>query len=155
MSHERYLLLDNLRSLQNVGALFRTADGAGFSKIYLTGITPTPPRKEISKTALGAELSVPWEWYENPIEILTLLRENSVQIIGLEQSPRSIPYTELILNSKASCLILGNEISGVSQSLLQFSDTIIEIPMLGIKQSLNVGTAGGICMYHLLELAPK
>lgn len=155
MSHERYLLLDNLRSLQNVGALFRTADGAGFSKIYLTGITPTPPRKEISKTALWAELSVPWEWYENPIEILTLLRENSVQIIGLEQSPRSIPYTELILNSKASCLILWNEISGVSQSLLQFSDTIIEIPMLGIKQSLNVGTAGGICMYHLLELAPK
>ncbi len=69
----RFLLLDNVRSLQNVGALFRTADGAGFSKIYLTGITPTPPRKEISKTALGAELSVPWEWYENPLEILNEL----------------------------------------------------------------------------------
>ena len=75
MTNSRFLLLDNIRSMQNVGALFRTADGAGFQKIYLTGITPTPPRKEISKTALGAELTVPWEWYEDALEILAKLQK--------------------------------------------------------------------------------
>lgn len=155
MNSPQYLLLDSIRSLQNVGALFRTADGAGFEKVYLTGITPTPPRKEISKTALGAELFVPWEWYENPVEILAKLRADGVRIIALEQSPKSIPYTELPSFSGGSCLILGNEISGVSPKLMDFADVIIEIPMLGQKQSLNVGTAGGICMYRMRELATK
>jgi len=150
-----YLLLDSIRSLQNVGALFRTADGAGFSKVYLTGITPTPPRKEISKTALGAELFVPWEWYEDPVEILAKLRADGVRIIALEQSSKSIPYTELPAFPEGACLILGNEISGVSPGLMEFADVIIEIPMLGQKRSLNVGTAGGICMYRMLELAGK
>jgi tRNA G18 (ribose-2'-O)-methylase SpoU len=101
-----FLLLDNIRSLQNVGALFRTADGAGFDMIYLTGITPTPPRKEISKTALGAESFVPWEWYEDPIRILTELKNRGVRIVALEQSPQSIPYTELAIGADSACLIL-------------------------------------------------
>lgn len=153
--YSRFLLLDNIRSLQNVGALFRTADGAGFDKIYLTGITPTPPRKEISKTALGAELSVSWEWYEDPLDILEELRQQGVHIVALEQSPRSIPYTEVSLGNRSVCLVLGNEISGVAPEILEYSETVIEIPMLGGKQSLNVGTAGGICMYKFLELAGK
>jgi len=155
MKNSRFLLLDNIRSMQNVGALFRTADGAGFQKIYLTGITPTPPRKEISKTALGAELTVPWEWYEDPLEILGKLRQQWVQIVTLEQSSRSIPYTEISLESRPVCLVLGNEVSGVWSQILDLSDTVIEIPMLGSKQSLNVSTAGGICMYKFVEFAEK
>jgi tRNA G18 (ribose-2'-O)-methylase SpoU len=149
---QHFLLLDDIRSLLNVGALFRTADGAGYDRVYLTGITPTPPRKEISKTALGAENFVSWEYYENPLEIVSILKQKGVSLICLEQTSKSIPYTELP-ELPSTCLILGNEISGVSPELRALADITIEIPMLGKKQSLNVATAGGICMYKIREKA--
>lgn len=107
----KILLLDNIRSILNVGALFRTCDGAGFEKIILTGYTPTPPRKEISKTAIGAENFVAWEYYKNPLGYVEMLRENGYMIFVLEQTPESIDFR--MINPTLSeniCLILGNEI---------------------------------------------
>ncbi len=153
---QRFVLLDSIRSLHNVGALFRTADGAGFDRIYLTGITPTPPRLEISKVALGAELSVIWEYYTNPLVILSELRKRGVYIIALEQTDHSIDYREIEGKlDRDICLILGNEISGVSPEILEFVDQSVEIPMRGIKQSLNVTTAAGILMYELQRGIPQ
>jgi 23S rRNA (guanosine2251-2'-O)-methyltransferase len=147
----RTLLLDNIRSLLNVGALFRTADGAGFDRVYLTGITPHPPRKEISKTALGAEEFVSWEYYRDPIEIIMTLRAQWVRIVALEQTPNSVSYLQLSQIEGDICLILGNEITGVDPEILALVDYTVEIPMLGQKQSLNVATAGGICMYEIVR----
>jgi 23S rRNA (guanosine2251-2'-O)-methyltransferase len=147
----RTLLLDNIRSLLNVGALFRTADGAGFDRIYLTGITPHPPRKEISKTALGAEEFVSWEYYRDPLEILQTLRNQWTTLVALEQTAHSVNYTRLSEIKGNICLILGNEITGVDPNILALVDQAVEIPMLGQKQSLNVATAGGICMYEMVR----
>ena len=147
---QKYLLLDNIRSLHNVGAIFRTADGAGFDRIYLTGITPHPPRKEISKTALGAEEWVSWEYYQDPLEIINILKLQNTQIVALEQSSTSVDYRALGDVTTDVCIILGNEIEWVSQEILVLADATIEIPMLGRKQSLNVATAAGICMYELV-----
>ena len=107
---QKYLLLDNIRSLHNVGAIFRTADGAGFDRIYLTGITPHPPRKEISKTALGAEEWVSWEYYQDPLEIINILKLQNTQIVALEQSSTSVDYRALGDVTTDVCIILGNEI---------------------------------------------
>lgn len=153
---KKYLLLDSIRSLLNVGALFRTADAAGFDRIYLTGITPTPPRKEIAKTALGAESSVEWEFYEDSMVIIRELKDQGVKIISLEQDERSVDYRDIILpEGQDCCLVLGNEIDGVSTILRDASDSIVELPMHGMKQSLNVATAGGILMYKIMELGQK
>ncbi|MDD5376719.1 MAG: RNA methyltransferase [Candidatus Gracilibacteria bacterium] len=147
----KILLLDNIRSILNVGALFRTCDGAGFGKIVLTGFTPTPPRKEISKTAIGAENFVVWEYYKNPLEYIRSLKEQGYKIFVLEQTPGSIDFHAIAsMDHEDICLILGNEIEGVQKELIDIADHCIEIPMLGQKQSLNVATAGGICMYQFL-----
>ncbi len=148
---QKYLLFDNIRSLHNVGAIFRTADGARFDRIYLTGITPHPPREEISKTALGAEEWVSWEYYQDPLEIINTLKLQNTQIIALEQSSTSVDYRALRDMTADVCIVLGNEIGGVSPEILALADTTIEIPMLGRKQSLNVATAAGICMYELVR----
>lgn len=147
----KILLLDNIRSILNVGALFRTCDGAGFEKIILTGFTPTPPRKELSKTAIGAENFVAWEYYKNPLEYIRNLREKGYTIFVLEQTPESIDFKSVAsMKHENICLILGNEIEGVQKELISLAHHCIEIPMLGQKQSLNVATAGGICMYQFL-----
>lgn len=138
----KILLLDNIRSILNVGALFRTCDGAGFEKIILTGFTPTPPRKEISKTAIGAENFVAWEYYKDPIGYIQGLREQRYQIFVLEQTPESIDFHCISsMEHENICLILGNEIEGVKKELIDIAHHCIEIPMLGQKQSLNVATA--------------
>lgn len=147
----KILLLDNIRSILNVGALFRTCDGAGFDRIVLTGFTPTPPRKEITKTAIGAENFVTWEYYKNPADYLRNLREHGYIIFVLEQTPGSMDFRQIAsLKHENICLILGNEIGGVQKEYIDLADHCIEIPMLGQKQSLNVATAGGICMYQFL-----
>ncbi|MDD2891622.1 MAG: RNA methyltransferase [Candidatus Gracilibacteria bacterium] len=147
----KILLLDNIRSILNVGALFRTCDGAGFEKIILTGFTPTPPRKEISKTAIGAENFVAWEYYKNPIEYIQELKKQGYKIFVLEQTSESIDFHSVSsMKYENICLILGNEIEGVQKELIELADYCVEIPMLGQKQSLNVATAGGICMYQFL-----
>lgn len=147
----KILLLDNIRSILNVGALFRTCDGAGFEKIVLTGFTPTPPRKEISKTAIGAENFVLWEYYKDPLEYVQNLQKQGYKVFVLEQTPKSIDFHEISgLEHENICLILGNEIEGVRKELITLADYCVEIPMLGQKQSLNVATAGGVCMYQFL-----
>ena len=150
---KKYLLLDNIRSLLNVGALFRTADGAGFDRIYLIGITPTPPRKEIAKTALGAEKSVEWEYYADANAAVSQLKSQGVAFVTLEQDERSVDFRRLVLEKDRDiCVVLGNEVGGVSRTLIDASEHVVELPMLGIKKSLNVATSGGILMYKVLEI---
>ena len=150
MSSEIFLLLHNIRSLYNVGAIFRTADAAKINKIYLSGYSGTPPRREIGKTALNAEKHVPWEYHLNPFKLLENLKTQGIQIVALEQTPRSVDYRNFI-SQYPLCLILGHEVLGIDQKLLKLADQIIEIPMYGQKSSLNVSTAFGICVYKLRE----
>ena len=160
---ELSLILHDIRSAYNVGAIFRTADGAGVSKIYLSGYTPIPVDKAklyktkadkmLEKTALGAEKTVPWERVEN-IEMLTeKLKGEDVLIAALEKVDHSIEIKKFIdENSHGKiALILGNEVDGVSADILQRCDVIISLPMRGMKESLNVSVAAGIAMYELLS----
>ncbi len=143
-----YGLIENVRSLHNVGSMFRTADGAGISKLYLTGITGCPPREQIRKTSLGAEESVAWEYCASSGEIVDKLKSEGVAIITLEHTDQSIDYFRADFQFPA-CLVVGHEHRGVSEELLRKADLAIEIPMRGIKQSLNVSVAFGIAAYQL------
>ena len=142
------LLAHNVRSLWNVGSFFRTADGMGVERIYLTGYTGIPPRKEISKTSLGADEWLPWEHREDPAALLQELRADGWSIAALEQLPGSISLMDYAVPAKV-CLIVGNELTGVSGDLLELGDSVIEIPMLGKKESLNVAVAAGIALHRL------
>lgn len=134
--------------MQNVGAIFRNCDGAGFGKIYLTGCTPTPPRNEISKTALSAQNTIDWEYYSDNLSCLQDLKNKWFKIYSVELDQRSIDYKQLIKNTPEDiCLVLWNEVKWVAQNLLDISDEIVMIPMLGNKESLNVSVAAGIVMY--------
>jgi tRNA G18 (ribose-2'-O)-methylase SpoU len=144
-----YALCENIRSLYNVGSLFRTSDAIRLEKLYLTGYTGFPPRKEIDKTALGAVDSVKWEYHQNPIEVVRLLKKKNISLIALEHTSKSKPYDEHDFTFPF-CLILGNEVEGISDELLQEADVSIEIPMYGLKQSLNVSVAFGVVMFHAL-----
>ncbi|HEY5615402.1 MAG TPA: RNA methyltransferase [Bacteroidota bacterium] len=143
------VLVDNVRSLYNVGSIFRTSDGAMIQKLILTGYTPYPPRKEIEKTALGSTQSVPWEYIQDPFEAIRKLKEQKVNMCCLELTDTSIPYTSIQRTDFPLCLIVGNEIVGVSKRIIEHCDTAIEIPMFGIKQSLNVAVAYGIAAFEL------
>ncbi|MGA9115983.1 MAG: TrmH family RNA methyltransferase [Bacteroidota bacterium] len=147
-----YGLLDGIRSLYNVGAMFRTADGALLSRLYLCGLTPHPPRIEIEKTALGATRSVPWEYHRDPLVPLRTLKKNGVRICVLEHTDASISYGALLQEDLPLCLVVGNELTGVSDTVLAEADLAVEIPMFGVKQSLNAVVAFGIVLYHLLRL---
>lgn len=141
-------VLNNIRSLYNVGSIFRTADGAGLEKLWLCGITGVPPKPMIKKTALGAEEEVDWEYREDALLLVRELKQKGYQIVLLEQITQSISYEEL--ESKPPvCLVLGNEISGVSDELLKLCDQAVEIEMMGIKNSLNVSVAFGVLAYHI------
>jgi len=142
------VVLNNIRSLYNVGSIFRTSDGVGVTKLYLCGITGIPPSSKITKTALDAEKTVPWEYGKNAVEVIVKLRSEGYEIVLLEQTAHSLPYHEYI-PTKPVCLVLGNEISGICDSLLPVCDRAIEIEMAGLKNSLNVTVAFGIIAYHL------
>jgi len=144
-----YTLLDNIRSLYNVGSIFRTADAVRLQRLYLTGITGHPPRKEIDKTALGAVETVPWAYQENPLEVIKSLKRQKVKIIVLEHTSHSIPYDELSIDFPL-CLVVGNEVFGVQEKIVELSDVAVEIPMYGTKQSLNVTVAYGVVIYDIL-----
>ena len=141
-------VLNDIRSLYNVGSLFRTADGAGLEKLWLCGLTGIPPDSQISKTALGAEKHVPWEYTRDPAVCLQKLRESGYQTVLLEQTRESIPYDQYCPKGPV-CLIVGNEISGVTERLLPWCDAAIEIEMAGLKSSLNVTVAFGVAAYHI------
>ncbi|HLC75775.1 MAG TPA: RNA methyltransferase [Candidatus Peribacterales bacterium] len=144
------VIAHNIRSLWNVGSLFRTCDGFGVTKLYLTGYTGRPPRKEITKTALGAEEFVPWEHVDEPMNIVEDLKKNGYVIVSLEQTDQSSSIYEF-KPTFPLCLILGNEIAGVRDDLLIKSDAIVEIPMQGKKESLNVAVAAGIALSLLTQ----
>ncbi len=144
------VLLDNLRSLYNVGSFFRTCDAAGVEKLYLSGITGSPPHKGISKTALGAEETVPWERVESGVALVHRLREQGYEIAAIETSLHSVDIFDWI-PSFPVCLIFGHEKDGLGPELAASADRHIRIPMLGMKHSLNVSTAGGIVLYELLR----
>lgn len=144
------IVLNDIRSLYNVGSIFRTADGAGVEKIWLSGITGAPgtARSRIEKTALGAEKKVPWEHRKDPLSIIRELKARGYEIVLLEQIEESIPYQEYEPQGPV-CLVMGNEISGISDELLALADRAIEIEMSGLKNSLNVTVAFGIAAYHI------
>ena len=149
----KYLILENIRSAYNVGAIFRTADGAGVSKIFLIGYTPTPTdrfgriQSEIAKTSLGASTEIVWEHHQDSADVLTKLGHTGVQIVAVEQTKDATSLSQFSVPKKVA-YILGNEVEGVSETTLQRADTVIEIPMLGSKESLNVSVAAGIILYH-------
>lgn len=153
------LVLDNLRSVYNVGSLFRTANACGVSHIILCGTTPTPldkkgeKRKDFAKVALGAEETVSWEYIENTVEKLKLLKREGYYIIAIEQDEKSTDYKEVDSKGRESvAFIIGPEVTGMTQEVLALSDVIAEIPMLGTKESLNVTIAAGIALYRILGL---
>ncbi|MGD1044317.1 MAG: RNA methyltransferase [Bacteroidota bacterium] len=146
------VLVDNVRSLYNVGSIFRTSDGAMIEKLILTGYTPHPPRKEIEKTALGSTKSVPWECTKHPTETIQSLKERGYKICCLELTDKSIHYNDIKIADFPICLIIGNEITGISKEVIELCDLAIEIPMYGVKQSLNVAVAYGIAVFELARL---
>jgi len=143
------VVLNNIRSLYNVGSIFRTGDGAGVEKIWLCGITGCPPNSQITKTALGAEEQIPWEYREDARSVIEELKRNGYQIVLLEQMEGSIAYDEFTpKQTPGVCLVIGNEIEGVSQQVLSSCDAAVDIEMAGLKNSLNVSVAFGIVAYH-------
>jgi tRNA G18 (ribose-2'-O)-methylase SpoU len=145
-----FALLDNIRSLNNVGSIFRTADAVRLSKLYLTGITGKPPRKEIDKTALGAVETVPWEFQENALPLINELKKNGIKLVILEHTSNSQPFWEVRYDFPV-CLMVGNEVFGIQDQLIKSADMAVEIPMYGTKQSLNVTIAFGIVVYEMLN----
>ena len=149
---ETVVILDNIRSAHNVGSIFRTADGAGVSKIYLGGYTPAPvdrfgrTQPEIAKTSLGATESVTWETAEDVLAVITALRDSCYTIVAVEQDAASVPYTDWH-SCETVAFIFGNEVAGVQSAVLRAADSIIEIPMHGEKESLNVGVSAGVILF--------
>ncbi len=150
--HPLVLMLHNIRSMWNVGSMFRTADAAGIEKIILSGYTATPPRKEIDKTALGAQDTVAWEYHADPLEVVQRMKNDGVRICGVEITEGSRPYTTLDPSDFPICLIVGNEIDGLEEELLLLCDEVLEIPQYGTKHSLNVAVAAGIVLFELVHV---
>lgn len=152
----KQLVLENLRSAHNVGSIFRTADAVGVERIYLIGYTPTPldrfgrRQKEIAKTSLGASETVPWEQHDTVVPVLEQASADGVEIVVVEQADGSVPLPRYPVPASV-IYVLGNEVTGVSDEALARADTIVEIPMLGTKESLNVAVAAGIVLYHGLQ----
>ena len=142
------IVLNNIRSLYNVGSIFRTADGAGVEKIWLCGITGFPPQAQLAKTALGAEDRVLWEHSEDALSVIRDLKKKGFQVVLLEQMEGSLDYHAFVPQGPV-CLVVGNEISGISDEIIQLCDAAIEIEMDGVKNSLNVAVAFGIVTYHI------
>lgn len=148
MSGKFVLILPNIRSAHNVGAMFRTADAVGVDKIYLTGHTPCPPHPRLDKVSLGAEKWMPWEYSKQPGRVLKQLKQAGYKIVALEQTKKSVniykwkPRFPLVL-------VVGNEKTGVPKSILRYCNAIVELPMLGKKKSLNVSIAAGVAMYQI------
>ena len=155
MKQENVLIIDNIRSVENVGAMFRTSDAVGINKIYLVGLTPTPldrfgrKRSDIAKSALGAEEFVAWEHKKLIHPLVTKLKRDGFQIIAIEQD--SVDYKKVKLKSK-NAFILGREVEGISKKTLDMCDVVAEIPMKGKKESLNVSVATGVALFRILNI---
>ena len=150
-------VLDNLRSVYNVGSIFRTANACGVEKIFLCGTTPTPldkkgeRRKDFAKVALGAEDTVAWEYFGSTYDCVSKLKNEGYYILAIEQDDTSVDYKEVNIEEKDNvAIIVGNEVDGITQDVIEISDVTVEIPMLGTKESLNVTIAFGIAAYRIL-----
>ncbi|MCX6054497.1 MAG: RNA methyltransferase [Chloroflexi bacterium] len=147
--HRIELLLDNLRSILNVGSIFRTADGSGVGHIFCCGTTPTPDHPKIAKSGLGAENFIPWSYHRNAMDVINNLRQDHI-ICSIEATQKSLPLFEnfqKISFNKNMLLVIGNEISGIDPQILNLSDHVFSLPMVGSKNSLNVAVATGIALY--------
>jgi tRNA G18 (ribose-2'-O)-methylase SpoU len=158
-NQQNILILHNIRSVENVGAIFRTADAAGINKIYLVGYTPTPldrfgrKRGDLAKSALGAEEFVAWEQKKNIFPLLTKLKKENFQIVAIEQDKKSVDYKTLrFRRGQAYAFIVGTEVTGIPKNVLEKCDIIAEIPMRGKKESLNVSVATGIALFRICDL---
>ena len=150
------VLLHNIRSVHNVGSIFRTADALGVDTIYISGYTPTPTdrfgraRADVAKVALGAEKNVAWQQIKNPKKFLTEMKKGGTKIIALEQAANSVDYKKVKITGD-TIFIVGNEVDGVEKNILSLADTIAEIPMRGKKESLNVSVAFGVALFRILN----
>ena len=150
------IILDNIRSLNNIGSVFRTADAFRIEKIYLCGITAQPPHRDIQKTALGATESVEWEHRENAEELVAELQSNKVPVYAVEQVEKSIPLDQFQPNMNGcTAIVLGNEVDGVQQEIIDICDGTIEIPQIGTKHSLNISVCNGIVIWDLYSKINK
>lgn len=146
------VVLDDIRSLHNIGSVFRTSDAFLIEKIYLCGITAVPPNKEIHKTALGATETVTWEYAKDVLEVITKLKEEKVKIYSIEQTEKAVMLNDFsVANNEKYALIFGNEVKGVSQEAINESDGVIEIPQVGSKHSLNISVSAGIVIWDLFQ----
>lgn len=152
VKHPVIVVLDNIRSALNVGSIFRSADAFALERIILTGITPHPPHKEITKTAIGATESVEWQYINDRVSELNKLKSEGYRIISIEQTDDSIPLREYPFNAHGKyVLLLGNEVSGVSEELIELCDDCIEIKQFGTKHSLNVSVCSGIVFWAIIN----
>lgn len=146
------IVLDNIRSLHNVGSAFRTADAFRVEKIFLGGITGTPPHREIQKTALGATESVPWEYVENSADCIKKLKEEGYSIVIVEQTSKSVQLQNFVPSmDQKYCLVFGNEVDGVSEAVIKFGDVALEIPQEGTKHSLNISVCLGVVVWEIFK----
>ncbi|OGU42203.1 MAG: RNA methyltransferase [Ignavibacteria bacterium GWB2_35_12] len=150
--HPISLMIVNVRSLYNVGSIFRTADSARLSQLILCGYTPYPPRKEIDKTALGATESVPWKYYKTAKNAISELKSKGIKVIAVEITDKKRSYDTLTKSDFPLCLVLGNELTGLDDKVLSECDDAIEIPMFGVKHSLNVSVAAGIVTFEAVRI---
>jgi 23S rRNA (guanosine2251-2'-O)-methyltransferase len=152
MKQEFYLILPNIRSSHNVGAMFRTADACGVDQIFLIGYTPVPPRPDIAKVALGAETWMKWKHYKNLKLLIKNLQKKGVRVVALEKTDESLDIGTLPLKKGESiALIVGNEVDGVDPKILELCNAVVHIPMYGKKGSLNVSIAAGVGMYVISQ----
>lgn len=145
------VILDNIRSLNNIGSVFRTSDAFLVEKIYLCGYTAQPPHREIQKTALGATESVDWEYNEDVLEVVNLLKENKTKVYAVEQTENSIMLDKFTVGKDKIAIVMGNEVQGVQQEVINLCDGVIEIPQLGTKHSLNISVSCGVVLWDLFS----
>ena len=146
------VVLDNIRSLNNIGSIFRTSDAFRIQKIYLCGISAIPPHKDIQKTALGSTESVDWEYAENTLALVKKLQSNDIQVLSIEQAEKATMLNEFKPKKKQTyALVFGNEVKGVSQEVVSQSDQVIEIPQFGTKHSLNISVSCGIVLWDVFS----
>ena len=146
------VVLDNIRSLNNIGSVFRTSDAFAIEKIYLCGIAATPPNKEIHKTALGATESVDWEYVEDTLTLVEKLRKEGVYTCALEQAKESVMLQDFkVIPNQTYAVVMGNEVKGVQQEVINACDVCLEVPQFGTKHSLNISVTTGIVLWDLLK----
>ncbi|CAG5086979.1 RNA methyltransferase [Parvicella tangerina] len=149
--HPIVVVLDNIRSLNNVGSFFRTGDAFNIEKIYLCGITACPPHREIRKTALGATEAVDWEYVENTVEVVAALKAKGYKTCAVEQAVKTTLLQDLQIEENGVALIFGNEVEGVQDEVIAACDEVVEIPQFGTKHSLNVSVCGGAVLWEVTK----